>query len=144
MKLNCVCTAVGLVPAYDDDYEEKHRLKVGKTYEVDVKEARNIRFHRLFFALINCSWEFLGEFRQEFFHNDKKSFRKTVTIAAGYTEPYYDPIRNEWLEQAKSIAFDKMDEIEFSQLYDKVKDVIYRVYIPEDLQGEFEQQLKYF
>ena len=27
MKLNCLCTAHGLVPLYDDDYEEKKRLK---------------------------------------------------------------------------------------------------------------------
>jgi hypothetical protein len=144
MKLNCVCTAVGLVPAYDDDYEEKHRLKIGKTYEVDVKEARNIRFHRLFFALINCSWEFLGEFRQEFFHNDRNVYRKAVTIAAGYSELFYSPTRGEWLEQAKSIAFGKMDETEFSTLYERVKDVIYKMYIPDNLKEEFETNLKYF
>lgn len=144
MKLHCVCTAVGLVPCYDDDYDEKRRLKTGKTYEVTVKEARNVKFHRLFFALINCAWEFLGEFRQEFFRNDRDNFRKAVTIAAGYVEVFYSPTRNEWLEQAKSIAFSKMDETEFSELYEKVKDVIYRLYIPDNLRDEFEQQLKYF
>ena len=144
MKINVVCTAMGLVPFNDSDYEEKHKLKVGKVYEVTVKEARNIRLHRLFFALINCAWEFLGEFRQEFFRNDRDNFRKAVTIAAGYVEVFYSPTRNEWLEQAKSIAFDKMDETSFAQLYERVKDVIYRLYIPDNLKDEFEQQLKYF
>ena len=144
MKINVVCTAMGLVPFNDSDYDEKHKLKVGKVYEVTIKEARNIRLHRLFFALINCSWEFLGEWRQEFFHNDKDAYRETLTIAAGYYEPFYSPTRQEWLEKAKSIAFDKMDETEFSELYERVKDVIYKVYIPNDLKDEFEQQLKYF
>ncbi len=144
MKLHCVCTAMGLVPCYDDDHDEKSRLKVGTIYEVTVKERRNVRFLRLFFALINCSWEFLGEFRQDFFRGSKENYRKAVTIAAGYVTPYYSPIRGEWLEEAKSIAFDKMDESEFSQLYERVKDVIYQLYIPDDLRDEFERQLKYF
>jgi hypothetical protein len=91
---------MGLVPCYDDDHEEKTRLKVGTIYEVTVKERRNVRFLRLFFALINCSWEFLGEFRQDFFRGSKENYRKAVTIAAGYVTPYYSPIRNEWLEEA--------------------------------------------
>lgn len=135
---------MGLVPCYDDDYEVKRRLKNGKTYEVEVKEARNIKFHRLFFALINCSWEYLDEWRQQFFHGNKDAFRETLIIAAGYVEPFYDPKRGEWLERAKSIAFNKMDESEFAQLYERVKDVILDIYISDDLRDEFINQLKYF
>jgi hypothetical protein len=37
-----------------------------------------------------------------------------------------------------------MDESEFAQLYERVKDVIYQLYIPDDLRDEFERNLKYF
>ena len=144
MTINLVVTSEGFMCATDDDFEKKRRLKNGKVVECSIKEYRNYKFLKLFFALINCAWEFLGEFRQEFFRNDRDNFRKAVTIAAGYVEVFYSPTRNEWLEQAKSIAFDKMDETEFSELYEKVKDVIYRLYIPDNLRDEFENQLKYF
>ena len=144
MTINLVVTSEGFRCATDDDFEKKRRLKNGKVVECSIKEYRNYKFLKLFFALIDCSWEFLGEWRQEFFHNDKDAYRETLTIAAGYYEPFYSPTRQEWLEKAKSIAFDKMDETEFSELYERVKDVIYKVYIPNDLKDEFEQQLKYF
>lgn len=143
MKLYLVNTLTGLVPYTDDDYEAKCKLKIGSVYETTVKEVRNVKFHRLFFALLNCAWEYLSEPLQLKLGN-KEHFRETLLVATGHTTTFYDIERQEWLERAKSIAFDKMDESEFSDFYERAKDVIYNYFIPNVNKKEFEQHLKNF
>lgn len=144
MKIRLVCTPVGLVPESDDDYEIKKTLKNGKTYEAVIKEVRNPKFHRLYFCLIGTAWEYLTEDQQAFFYNNKESFRKSVEVAAGHCEQVFNRTRGEWLDIPKSVAFDKMTESEFSNLYERVRDVLYRLFIPEVNKQEFENELKYF
>jgi hypothetical protein len=57
----------GLVPINDVSYDEKKKLKIGQVYEVIIKLVRNYEFHKKYFALINCAWEYLPEHKQEFF-----------------------------------------------------------------------------
>ena len=144
MKLNVVNTATGFVPETDSDYEAKRKLKRGAVYEITVKEMRNPKFHRLYFSLINLSWEYLSEPQRAFFKEDVNAFRKTVEVAAGHFEPVYSVARQSWLEMPKSIAFDKLSESDFHDLYERVKDVIYQTFIPNVNKEEFEQQLKWF
>jgi len=144
MKLRVVNTATGLVPETDSDAELKRRMKIGATYEVTVKEVRNPKFHRLFFALLNCSWEFLTEEQQRFFHDSKEKFREALLLATGYSETFYDIRRKAWLEKPRSIAFDKMTEADFEDFYSRSKDCIFNFFIPEVKRDEFEQQLRYF
>lgn len=124
MKIFVKNTSAGLVPMYDQDLDSKKKLKLNEVYRVDVVKARNVDFHRLYFSLLNIGWEYLREEQQLFFHNSKEGFRKTVQIAAGFYTKIYSISRNEWVEESVSIAFDKMDEIEFKELYAKVKDVV--------------------
>ena len=144
MKLKLVCTSDGFRVADDNDYEQKRKLKKGAVYECTIKEVRNVKFHRLYFALINCAWSFLTESQQEFFRNDSETFRKTVEVCAGHYEPCYSVSRREWIEVPRSIAFDKLDETSFSELYEKIKDVIYQLFIVPERRDEFEQQLRFF
>lgn len=144
MKLNVVNTTSGFIPEKDSDYELKKKLKTGVVYEVTIKEVRNVKFHHLYFSLLNCAWAYLTDKQQEFFHDNIESFRKTVEIAAGHYEPVYSTTRKQWLEVPKSIAFDKLSESDFSALYEKVRDVLYTVFIPEVNKVEFEKNLAYF
>ena len=144
MKLRVVNTATGLVPETDSDAELKRRMKIGATYEVTVKEVRNPKFLRLFFALLNCAWSYLTEQQQAFFKDNVEKFRETLLIATGYTETFYDIKRKAWLEKPRSIAFENMTEADFSAFYERSKDVIFNYFIPEVKRDEFEQQLRYF
>lgn len=144
MKINLVVTDMGLVAATDDDKAQLKTLKRGNVVECTVKEVRNYSFLRKYFALINCAWEYLSETQQDFFYNSKDSFRKTVEISAGHCEPVFNRTRNEWVDMPKSVAFDKLTESEFSQLYERVKDVIYQSFILDENKDEFEQNLKWF
>lgn len=144
MKINLVVTDLGLICATDYDKEQIKTLKRGSVVECTIKESRNIKFLRKYFALINCAWEYLTEEQQAFFYNNKDSFRKSVEIAAGHCEQVFNRTRGEWLDVPKSVAFDKMTESEFSSLYERVRDVLYRLFIPDVNKKEFENELKYF
>jgi hypothetical protein len=144
MKIRVVNTPTGFVPETDADYELKKKLKRGAVYEAVFREVRNPKFHRLFFALLNTSWEYLTEEQQAFFKNNVDKFRETLLIATGYTETFYDIRRQAWLEKPRSIAFDKMSEADFSDFYERAKDVIFNYFIPDVKRDEFEQQLRFF
>lgn len=140
MKLLVVNTPRGLVPLGDDDYEEKKKLKLGQTYSVEVKVARNVDFHRKYFALISYAWEFLNEQETERFRT-KENFRKYVEVAAGHCDVIFHPRLQEYVEIPKSISFGKMDNAEFSDLYQRVKDVIFSIIGNRVSQDQFERLL---
>lgn len=140
MKLMVINTPRGLIPCGDDDYEEKRKLKTGKVYTVEIKMARNVEFHRKYFALISYAWEFLNE-RETAAFKSKEGFRKSVEITAGHYEPVYNISTGEFDHAPKSIAFGKMDNAEFSDLYERVKDVIFTIIGDRVTRAEFERLL---
>lgn len=144
MKINLVYSGDGFRVASDDDYEKKKQLKRGVVYECVIKEYRNYKFHKKYFALINCAWEYLTEEQQKFFYDNKESFRKTVEVSAGHCESVYNRTRNEWLDMPKSIAFDKITESEFTDLYERVKDVLYNLFLTSINREEFEDSLRWY
>ena len=140
MKLLVINTPRGLVPLGDDDYEQKRKLKLGETYSVEVKVVRNVDFHRKYFALIAYAWEFLNEQETERF-KDKENFRKYIEIAAGHCDVIFHPRLQEFVEIPKSISFGKMDNTAFSELYERVKDVIFSIIGDRVTREEFERLL---
>ena len=140
MKLIVVNTPRGLVPYGDDDYDQKRKLKIGECYTVDVKVARNIDFHRKYFAMISYSWEFLNERELERFKT-KENFRKYLEIAAGHCEIIYHPKLQEFVEIPKSISFGSMDNTSFNDLYKRVKEVVFSIIGSRVSEAEFERLL---
>lgn len=124
-----------LKPAFDSDLEKIKKLKVGEMYTVEVKKPRNVKFHRKFFALINMVFE-----NQEVY-DDIEKFRKDLTIAAGFYEEHVT-FDGEIKQTAKSIAFHKMDDIEFSELYSKFIDTVIKI-MGWDGQ-DIEENIQYF
>ena len=104
------------MPLYPSDYDEKRKLKLGETYEADIKRPRNIGFHRKFFALIN-----LGH-QNTSLEMPFETYRRYVIMKAGYFNSYITPKGT--LIEAQSISFSSMDEDTFSDLYSRALDVI--------------------
>lgn len=126
MKIKVVATPHGLVPLFDEDYEEKKRLKLGECYEGEFRLIRNPQFHKKAFALLNTAWMLLPEKTQDGFRS-VDGFRDYLTVAAGYYNLFYNPRLHEFTEVPKSWAFDAMDEAEFSQMYERIKDVVWSI-----------------
>jgi len=118
MKLSIVKTLSGTFKvAYDSDFEKAKSIPVNVPFEIEYKKKRNILFHRKFFALIELVYQ-----NQEVYNN-KEHLRKDLTISAGF----YDIRHNfEGVEiyEPKSISFANMDEVEFSELYNRFIDVV--------------------
>ena len=128
MELYLLNTQLGLRPLYDSDYEERKKLKIGEVYKANIKVPRNLPFHRKYFALINCAWEYLTEQQQEPFANIEQ-FRKYCEVAAGYYSQWHSPEYDIQVRIPRSIAFDKMDGAEFANLYKSVKDVLWQRFL---------------
>lgn len=143
MEIYLINTPVGLIPETDDDYEGKKKLKVGATYKAEVKLSRNPLFHRKYFAMIAASWEFLDE-KQTVAFKSKEGFRKYVEVAAGYFDLFYSPKQEEFVEIPKSISFGSMDNAEFTELYDKVKNVIWTLIGERVTREQYERVLMNF
>ena len=133
-------TAQGLKPMYDEDYDEKKRLRIGQVYKAKIVVPRNIELHRKYFSMISCAWDLLTEKARVFFGN-KESFRKTVQVAAGYCEGGYNLAMKSWVEIPRRIAFDKMKGDEFEELYRDVREVLLTVFLKHITIEQFEETL---
>lgn len=113
--------------ANNSDYEKLLKLKVGEEYQCDIKQPRNLKFHRKFFALIKMVYE-----NQERYSNSDR-LRKDLIIEAGFYDEWTD-LQGVVQREAKSISFGSMKEDEFQDLYSRVIDVIVQYF-------HFEKQL---
>lgn len=137
MELRLLNTPSGLKPLYDEDYDQKKKLKIGEIYKAKITIARNINFHRKYFALINCAWAYQNERTTKHFKNNVECFRKTVEVAAGHCDTVYNLSLKSWVDIPKSIAFDKLKQEEFEDLYERVKDVLFTTFLKGIDEEEF-------
>lgn len=144
MEFIAIKTASGLRPAFDSDFEIYSKIKIGDPIKITFKKVRNLEFHRKYFALINCAWQYQNEKTTNHFKCNIELFRKTVEISAGHCDMIYSISRKEWVEIPKTISFSSMDNNEFSELYERVKDVIFNIFLKNITTVEFEKTLLNF
>jgi hypothetical protein len=122
MEIQFVKTLSGTFKlAFDSDFEKAKKLPLNEPFSVTYVKKRNIKFHRKFFALINMVYQ-----NQERYNNYDE-LREHLTIASGYFNLSYD-LDGVETKKAKSISFSKMDETEFSDLYNAVIDTIIKYF----------------
>ena len=143
MEILLLNTPEGLKPCYDRDYDEKKKLVLGKMYKAKITEPRNVGFNNKYFKMIDLAWEYQNEKVCEHFKNDVKRFRKTVEVAAGHCDTVFNLRTKEWVDFPKSISFEEMDEFQFRELYDKVKNVLFTVFLRDIKVEEFERFLNF-
>jgi hypothetical protein len=121
MKFTAQINAQGkIVPLYDSDYAKFKRVPKDKEVSIEIKQPRNAKFHRKFFALINMVFE------NQDIYTDLDQLRYDLTIEAGFYEQHKD-FNGDIKTTAKSISFAKMDDIEFSKLYSQFVDTVIRI-----------------
>ena len=116
MRLLCENRIQGLVPLYPSDFDDKRKLRLGETYQVEVTNPRNVGFHKKFFAMLNVGHENTS------LDMPFETYRKYMIVKAGfftaYQTPkgvYYDP---------NSISFASMSQDEFEEVYSRVLDKV--------------------
>jgi len=118
------------MPTYESDLMKAKKVKVGSDVEVTIKKPRNYNFHKKFFALINLG--FMNQDITEVFED----WRAIVIMKCGYYRQIETDKGVVWLP--KSISFAKMDESEFSELYNKVLDLYGKMFDLNESQIENE------
>ena len=119
MKIQVVKTSNGfLKPAYNSDHELFNKIKPNEIIEIEYRKKRNVRFHRLFFALMNLAYE-----NQESY-TILDVMRKDIIKHAGYYTERINAITGEITQETNSISFSNMEETEFNKLYEDCKTVI--------------------
>ena len=123
MEIYLIKTLSGhLKPAFDSDYENFKKIPLNEVFKVEYKKTRNIKFHRKFFALINLVFS-----NQEVYSNIEH-LRKHLTIASGFYDTTICLETGAEIKEAKSISFSSMDEVEFSELYNRFIDTIHKYF----------------
>ena len=117
MILYLLNTASGLKPLYDDDFEEKKKLKIGESYRATIVHPRNIQFHKKAMVLFKIGCDNSKTVDMPF-----DSYRKYATIKAGFANVYKTP-KGVFVE-AQSLSFDSMDEAKFQDVYSRVLDFV--------------------
>ena len=109
------------LPSHSSDYDSLKKIKVGATVSCDIKQPRNIGFHKKFFALINLVYE-----NQEFYDNIDY-LRKELTKKAGFYDTYTNH-KGTLCFEAKSISFANMSQEDFEDLYQRFLDAVEDVF----------------
>lgn len=119
-----------LIPATEQDAERLQSVKNGSLVKAEIKVPRNERFLSKFIMMLSYAFNFwepeLPEKNGIIPVRDFDSFRKDITILAGFREAVVD-IRGNVKWVAKSISFAKMEEEEFAQVYKAVFAVLWRL-----------------
>ena len=122
MKLEFIKQAGGnLTPADDFSAEKLLKFKTGGQYTVDIKRTRNPVFHQkmfVFFKFCFDHWAGGHEFQDESTQFD--SFRKQLTITAGYYDQVFNLNKTDFTLEARSLSFGNMEQEEFEQCYHSI------------------------
>lgn len=123
---------------------------MGQGVRAKVTRARNLAFHRKFFALLQLgfeSWEPATQsYRGRPAVKNAERFRKDVLVMAGFYTTTVN-LKGEVRLEAESIAFGNMDEDRFAEVYNRVADVllerVLRNYKREDLDRVVNELLEF-
>lgn len=113
MKLQMKYSGTYLIPNSDDSVENYEKLKTGQIYSVELKQARNPKFHRLGFALVKAMFD-----NQERFTNFE-DFRRELKIMTGCYEEY-TRYNGETVLIPQSWSWADMDDIQFHEIHNKL------------------------
>ena len=104
-----------IMPTDEDGARMLQSIPQGATCLVEYVKNRNYENHKRYFAMLDICFD-----NQDFYDN-KEHFRKAIQMLAGHYEALviYKKGEAETHYIPKSIAFDKMDETEFNELFDK-------------------------
>lgn len=150
MKINLIKQGQVLIPATPSDEDKIASIKNGQFLEADIKQKRNLKFHRKFFAMLNIGFEAFEPEQQDYKGQvavkNFDRFRKDVIILAGFYDATYDIQGNLKLE-AHSISFGKMSEDEFNKVYNACCNVlllkVLHNYTRDDLDSVVEQLTRF-
>ena len=121
-----------LIPADNDCIENMQKVKNGEVVMIEYKPKRNVLFHRKAFALLNLVLQ-----NQDKYENITDLLVEFKLKAGHYN--HHLTTKGKIIYIPKSISFAEMDELEFSDIYNKFIDIALRDFVTmskEDLEKQ--------
>ena len=138
----------GFVPSDDDAREDMKHFPVGSVGRLEVKLMRNSRFFRKWWALAKLGFDYFEgscdkqEYKGQVIAPDFERFRKDLIILSGFYRPVWN-IKGEMRIEHESIAWSKMTEDRFTQLYDAtIRVLLEKVFNGEGVKKWSEAELR--
>jgi hypothetical protein len=129
-----------LEPIGFDEYKKLFKFSDNDYIEILTWKERDIRKHKKYFALMNCTLNHLPE---STYLSDINTLRKSVQICIGNCEIAFDMEGNKQL-QALSISFKGMDQVAFDELYTKSLNHISKVLLSHISYEDFTRDILNF
>ena len=126
-----------LRPVDEAGEEALRKVGQGELVQVEIRKPRNIRHHRMFWALMTIIWE--NKEREQY--PTVEDVAASVKIAAGLRTRIYLP-DGQLAFIPGSIAFHKLDQTEFSAFYDRVCDVVAQYFLPSVTSDELKREVE--
>ena len=128
MDIYCRVTDIGLLPMYDSDLDEKHRLRIGDNVLCTIKRPRNYDFHKKYFALLRLTVANLPNLiQQQMQIFTEEDLLDCLKIDLGLFTTRWHGGRQ--IVKTGSISFAKMDNTEFEKFFSRSVDAILRIYL---------------
>ena len=128
MDIYCRVTDIGLIPMYDSDLDQKHRLRIGDNVLCTIKRPRNYEFHKKYFALLRLTVANLPHLiQQQMQIFTEEDMLDCLKIDLGLFTTRWHGGRQ--IVKTGSISFAKMDNIEFERFFSRSVDAILRIYL---------------
>lgn len=125
MKLILRKLGTSLVAQDRNAVDDIAKIRDGDLVKCEVVKPRSIAHHRWFFALVRMVWDNCDTSR----YPTEDDLRAALTISAGH-RIRIDLPNGEVAYMARSISFDKMDELQFREFTERCLDAIYTHFIP--------------
>ena len=120
-----------LLPADQDAEQALAKIAKGELVFVGIKKSRNIKHHRLYWALVGLVYD------NQSTYQSKEVISDVLKISAGHADLVRLPNGGEYY-RPRSISFAKMNQLEFSEFWDRICRYACEKLIP----GIGERQLK--
>lgn len=128
MDIYCRVTDIGLIPMYDSDLDEKHRLRIGDNVLCTIKRPRNYEFHKKYFALLRLTVANIPHLiQQQMQIFTEEDLLDCLKIDLGLFTTRWHGGRQ--IVKTGSISFAKMDNTEFEKFFARSVDAILRIYL---------------
>jgi hypothetical protein len=101
------------------------KIANGEIVQLEIRRPRNIKHHRMYWALVTLVHENLDGER----YKTPDDFHAALKVAAGIGTRIVLP-NNEVVMIPGSIAFHKMDQTEFATVYDRICDLVAKHFLP--------------
>lgn len=136
MRFICAKHLGSLRPVDQAGEDALRKIGVGQLVTVEVKRPRNIKFHRLYWALVTIVWEQLDERR----YPTVEDLHAAIKIAAGLRTRIVLPDGTVGFIPG-SIAFHKMSQSDFDSFYDRVCNLVAKHFLPGVTDAELRNEV---